>query len=58
MLEYLTCFITVQGFPQKKNCSITSKSKLSNIDFYVFDSNDNYHYEVNEKLEDVYKRQH
>lgn len=26
MLEYLTCFITVQGFPQKKNCSITSKS--------------------------------
>ena len=30
---------------------LPSKSKLSNIDFYVFDSNDNYHYEVNEKLE-------
>ena len=30
---------------------LPSKSQLSNIDFYVFDSNDNYHYEVNEKLE-------
>lgn len=30
---------------------IPSKSKLSNIDFYVFDSNDNYHFEVNEPLE-------
>lgn len=30
---------------------LPSKSRLSNIDFYIFDSNDNYHYEVNEKLE-------
>lgn len=30
---------------------LPSKSKLSNIDFYVFDTNDNYHYEVNEPLE-------
>ncbi len=27
------------------------KSRLSNLDFYIFDTNDNYHYEVNEKLE-------
>ncbi|MFL0093971.1 PKD domain-containing protein [Tenacibaculum maritimum] len=26
-------------------------SRLSNLDFYIFDSNDNYHYEKNEKLE-------
>lgn len=30
---------------------LPSKSRLGNIDFYIFDSNDNYHYEVNEKLE-------
>ena len=30
---------------------LPSKSKLGNIDFYVFDTNDNYHYEVNEQLE-------
>lgn len=30
---------------------LPSQSKLKNIDFYVFDSNDNYHYEVNESLE-------
>lgn len=30
-----------------------SKSKLANIDFYVFDTNDNYHYEANEPLEFV-----
>ncbi len=26
-------------------------SRLSNLDFYIFDTNDNYHYEVNENLE-------
>lgn len=26
-------------------------SRLSNLDFYIFDTNDNYHYEVNEDLE-------
>lgn len=26
-------------------------SKLNNLDFYIFDTNDNYHYEVNENLE-------
>ncbi len=26
-------------------------SRLNNLDFYIFDTNDNYHYEVNEKLE-------
>lgn len=25
--------------------------RLSNLDFYIFDTNDNYHYEVNEKLD-------
>lgn len=30
---------------------LPSKSEFSHIDFYIFDSNDNYHYEVNERLE-------
>ena len=30
---------------------IPKRSQLANIDFYVFDENDNYHYEVNERLE-------
>ena len=30
---------------------LPSQSKLGNVDFYIFDSNDNYHYEVNEPLE-------
>jgi len=30
---------------------LPSKSHLANIDFYVYDTNDNFHYEVNERLE-------
>ena len=30
---------------------LPSKSRLANIDFYVYDTNDNFHYEVNERLD-------
>ena len=30
---------------------LPSKSQIADIDFYVYDTNDNFHYEVNERLE-------